>query len=125
MSGAGPRRFAILEHEWAGVHWDILLESGDALRTWAVDAPIVPGVDLPARPLPDHRPAYLDYEGPISGNRGTVRRVASGTFLAMEWGDRLVRVELAGDQLAGRAEFRASGPIGPWTRWTFRLGNRD
>ncbi|MCC6678540.1 MAG: hypothetical protein IT436_15510 [Phycisphaerales bacterium] len=41
-------------------------------------------IDLPeigrfrAQRLPDHRPAYLDYEGPVSGNRGTVERVAAG-----------------------------------------------
>jgi len=28
--------------------------------------------------LPDHRRDYLDYEGPISGGRGVVRRVETG-----------------------------------------------
>lgn len=28
--------------------------------------------------LPDHRAHYLDYEGPISGDRGRVTRVAAG-----------------------------------------------
>lgn len=31
-----------------------------------------------AQRLPDHRRAYLDYEGEVSGGRGHVRRVASG-----------------------------------------------
>jgi hypothetical protein len=31
--------------------------------------------------IADHRPAYLTYEGPISGDRGTVRRLASGTVV--------------------------------------------
>lgn len=31
-----------------------------------------------AQRLADHRAAYLDYEGPVSGNRGDVERVAAG-----------------------------------------------
>ena len=30
--------------------------------------------------LPDHRLAYLEYEGPVSGNRGVVRRIDSGKY---------------------------------------------
>jgi len=29
--------------------------------------------------LPDHRQLYLDYQGPISGDRGSVRRLNRGT----------------------------------------------
>ena len=31
--------------------------------------------------LPDHRHRYLDYEGPISSDRGSVQRVASGEII--------------------------------------------
>lgn len=37
------------------------------------------GFGFAARRLPDHRSQYLDYEGPISGNRGEVRRLLAGT----------------------------------------------
>ena len=30
--------------------------------------------------LPDHRKHYLDYEGEVSGDRGTVSRIDSGTY---------------------------------------------
>ena len=63
-------RFVVLEHDWNGVHWDFMLEAGDDLRTWAMNAPPAPGQDLPARALADHRLAYLTYEGPVSGDRG-------------------------------------------------------
>jgi len=55
-------RFALLEYHWDGVHWDLLLDVGEALRTWAIDTPIVAGVTLPVRALGDHRRVYLDYE---------------------------------------------------------------
>ena len=122
-------RFVVLEHQWNGVHWDFMLEAGDCLRTWAIDAPIVPGVELPARGLPDHRLAYLSYEGPISGQRGSVRRIAEGRFRTIIWNDEYVRVRLAGAQLVGEAElYHARGgiacPSGS-TSWTFRLGKAD
>lgn len=119
-------RFVLLEHRWDGVHWDFMLEDGDVLRTWAVDAPIVPGADLPARALPDHRPIYLEYEGEVSGNRGTVIRVARGVYQARTWEEDLVRVRLEGDQLVGEVELRQSVPGSDGgATWIFRLGNVD
>lgn len=45
--------------------------------TWrAIDWPPVAGDELIR--LADHRSAYLDYEGPVSDNRGRVRRIAAG-----------------------------------------------
>ena len=73
-------RFVLLEHVWNGVHWDLMLEHGEVLRTWAIDSPVVAGRDLPARALADHRRLYLDYEGEISGDRGHVRRIDTGTI---------------------------------------------
>lgn len=38
---------------------------------------------LLAERLPDHRAAYLDYEGDVSANRGCVTRLASGSCLIL------------------------------------------
>jgi len=44
---------------------------------------------LLARRISDHRAEYLTYEGPVSGDRGTVRRLARGTVVSWERsGDR-------------------------------------
>ena len=118
-------RFVVLEHYWQGTHWDVMFESGDVLRTWAVDLRIAPDVDLPARALPDHRLAYLEFEGPISGGRGMVRRIDQGTYETIEWGDELVRVRLWGAQLFGEAELRRVETCRNETRWLFRFGNRS
>lgn len=117
-----PPRFVLLEHDWEGVHWDLMLEAGAALRTWAIEAPIVEEEDLPARALPDHRPAYLDYEGPIGGNRGRVRRVDRGTFEVRSWADDRVVVVLAGDQLRGPAVLWRDRSETSGARWYLRLG---
>jgi hypothetical protein len=52
---------------------------GASLATWR--SPVWP-IREPLRleRLPDHRPTYLTYEGPVGGDRGEVRRVADGPF---------------------------------------------
>ena len=101
-------RYVILEHTWNGVHWDLMLESGNALRTWAMESlPTEPNVWHPARPLVDHRLAYLDYEGAISGDRGAVRRIDWGVYrLIDEQPDRLL-IEFNGELFRGTAELAA------------------
>jgi hypothetical protein len=74
-----PRRFVLLEHRWQGVHYDLMLEVDGVLKTWKLAEPLQPGPQ-PAEASFDHRLFYLDYEGPIGGNRGEVRRVDSGTY---------------------------------------------
>jgi hypothetical protein len=119
-------RFVVLEHVWNGTHWDFMLETGAFLRTWAVDAPIVAGRELPARVLEDHRPIYLDYEGPVSENRGTVSRLDSGTYTMISWTTDHVRVEVKGNQLVGVVDLRSTGlASGNTTSWIFRIGNLD
>jgi hypothetical protein len=102
-------RSVVLEHVWDGVHWDFMLEAGEVLRTWAIDAAIVAGVELPARAIGDHRRLYLDYEGKISRNRGRVRRLKEGTYRVVVWSADYVRVVLAGAQLVGDVEMRRVG----------------
>lgn len=103
-------RFAILHHQLSdGEHWDLMLERGDALLTWQlprepVDRSALP---MPARRIGDHRKAYLDYQGPVSGNRGRVRRVDSGTFEFEKLTDSLCVVALNGGRLRGSVRLRA------------------
>lgn len=96
-------RFVVLRHtlpadSGRSSHWDLMLEDGEVLRTWELGsllflesaastgsetlAPEAP--PQTPRPLPDHRLAYLDYEGPVSENRGTVMRVAMGVHESVE-----------------------------------------
>ena len=116
------RTFAVLEHHWDGVHWDFLVEDGPALRTWAIDSPIVADVDLPARELQAHRRAYLDYEGEVSGGRGTVRRWDRGECEVIDWGEDRVRLEVRGVQIVGTVELWRAGEVDRRV-WVFRLGN--
>ena len=60
-------------------HFDLMLErdAGSDLETFRITRwPIAEPAAIV--PLGDHRRAYLDYQGPVSGNRGTVTRVEKG-----------------------------------------------
>lgn len=97
-------RFAILQHDSPkGLHWDLLLESGTVLRTWSLPQPPQPNVEMIAEALPDHRLAYLDYEGPISEGRGSVVAWDRGTFSIERQSDTELVVVLHGGKIDGRA----------------------
>ncbi len=69
----------------ADVHYDLMLESHRGLLTWAVaKIPSASHPTLRAFELPLHRDFYLDYEGRVSNDRGTVERVMAGRFELIE-----------------------------------------
>jgi len=94
-------RYVILEHDWPQRHWDFMLEAGTILQTWRLADVPQPGVALPAEKSFDHRSMYLDYEGPISGGRGSVSRWDGGIFETLIEGEdrRLIRIK--GKRLEG------------------------
>jgi hypothetical protein len=104
-------RFVILRHEMPpgsgrGTHFDLMLEVGGVLRTWSI--PELPSPDklIQAEALLDHRLAYLDYEGTVAGNRGSVSRVDEGEYEVLADSAGLWHVRLAGKGLTGRLELR-------------------
>lgn len=73
-----------------------MLEEGDVLKTWSLaklpqawsdvgvskSLPAIAASNVvEAERLADHRLAYLDDEGPVSGDRGSVRRLDAGTIV--------------------------------------------
>ncbi len=91
-------RFVVLEHDHPSLHWDFMLESGDALRTWRLGHLPRPGIATSCEQLPDHRRAYLDYEGPVSGNRGSVKRVLAGHYQILAESPARLTVRLESEQ---------------------------
>jgi len=114
-------RYVILEHDHPGLHWDFMLEVGDVLRTWKLAAPPENGRVVRADASFDHRLRYLDYEGPISGGRGSVTRWDAGSF---EWEiddtnqqkrtKNQIVVRLSGKRLNGVFVLEEQAE-GPWT----------
>lgn len=89
---------AIIEHTTAaGVHHDWLIEDPSLIDPQAPDArlwtarvappprhwPRLQRFDLAV--IPPHRRIYLDYQGPVPGDRGRVKRLAKGSCHATLW----------------------------------------
>ncbi len=77
-------RFVILRHDYPYLHWDFLLEANHAAVTWRLLQQPEVSVPIPAVRIAEHRLFYLDYEGPVSGGRGTVSRVHAGRYCVQE-----------------------------------------
>ncbi len=82
MTSTSNRRFVLLEHRTDPHHFDLMLEHEEALWTWSCYRHHMPQSvsTISFERLQDHRKAYLTYEGPVSGGRGTVRKVDTGTY---------------------------------------------
>ena len=117
-------RYVILRHEGSatyqpGVHWDLMLETGGALRTWALAEEPSGAGPIAAKRLPDHRLMYLDYEGPIAGDRGSVTRWDAGEYELLSETANELAIMFAGNRLRGLATHSRRGSDD--ANWTFSL----
>ena len=99
-------RFVLLTHDHPFVHWDLLLEDAETARTWRLlECParwlVDPSITLVAEAIADHRLMYLDYEGPVSRERGRVVRWDHGEVEWLAESESSVRLRLSGLQLVG------------------------
>ncbi len=100
-------RFAILIHDHPFLHWDLLVEQAGVLRSWRLlESPsrwllAASPITLSAEAIADHRLPYLNYEGPVSRERGSVQRWDGGNVEWLEQSDRMIRLKLEGRWLHG------------------------
>jgi hypothetical protein len=90
------------------------------LRAWRLLAEPAADVGIAAEALPEHRMLYLDYEGPVSGDRGKVVRWDSGEFQGDVHGSR-VSLQIQGERLRGTVTLEDHGPAG----WQFRYKSAE
>ena len=139
----GMPRFVLLYHDCPASfarasHWDFMLESGDVLRTWALEQlpcdwetartrtlgvfancpDLASGNAVRAEQLADHRPAYLTLEGPLSDGRGSVIRVAAGTYESMAESADERSLKLTGEELSASVILSRDGAAA--SGWTLR-----
>lgn len=123
--GRSPRRvegrvaqFVIHQHDspW-GVHWDLMLQQGDSLATWALQSEPSEAAPIEALRIADHRMAFLEYEGPISAGRGSVKRWDKGQLRIIECGTDRWTVHIEGLRLRGQIVLSRTGNDDQ--RWTF------
>ena len=114
-------RFVILHHRVDdGEHWDLMLEHDAVLWTWQLlrEPEDITCLPIPANRIGDHRPAYLDYVGPVSRNRGYVTRADCGGWTLVEETPDGLLFDLEGVRFSGRFELRRRGED-----WEFRAAS--
>ncbi len=99
-----------------GDHYDWMFEAGGVLLTWASEQwlPATQAAVVTAIQLPPHRLAYLDFEGEVAGDRGTVHRVESGTHQFMYAAADRYALELHGGRTGGMTLYRTA-PSDSWS----------
>ena len=113
-------RFALLTHDHPFVHWDLLIEAGETARTWRLlESPArwlkAPAIELAAESIAAHRLMYLDYEGPVSRERGRVARWDHGLAEWLGEGESSVRLRLNGNRLVGELTLERSAAQPLWS----------
>ncbi len=123
-------RFVVLRHEMPPdaarpSHWDfmvecIMVEQDAVLRTWALAEEPTPDRPIAAESLEDHRLAYLDYQGPVSNDRGSVTRWDRGVCTIEETTDQITVIAVQGEKLVGRVEIQIHADESPSAIFTWR-----
>lgn len=68
--------------------------------------------------ISDHRRSYLQFEGELTGGRGSVKRVDQGIAKVLDWTETGGTLELTLSQFTGRVALRATAG----DRWLLRIG---
>jgi len=109
--------FVVQEHHARRLHYDLRLEKGGVLRSWAVPKgiPEKTGERRLAVQTEDHPMEYAGFEGTIPKGQygaGTVKIWDKGSFEAKVWKDDMVEFTLNGKRLRGKfvlAKFKKAG----------------
>jgi hypothetical protein len=79
-----------------------MFEADGVLLTWAASELPAIGGSVTGERLADHRLMYLDYEGPVLGDRGRVQRMDGGQFEWLETTPTRYLAKINGEKLRGQ-----------------------
>jgi hypothetical protein len=98
-------KYIIQKHEKQGepVHWDLMLEHDDVLKTFRIDRPPERWNDEVAQAIPifDHEKRFLTYEGPVNKGLGHVEIVERGGYQTVSQTLNSWHLDLQGTVLRG------------------------
>jgi bifunctional non-homologous end joining protein LigD len=106
--------FVVQEHHARRLHWDFRLERDGVLVSWALPkgVPTDPATNHLAVRTEDHPMEYANFHGQIPKGEyggGSVTIWDHGSYRALKWDDREVKVSLHGQRLIGGYVLFATG----------------
>jgi DNA ligase D-like protein (predicted 3'-phosphoesterase) len=110
--------FVIQEHHATHIHWDLRLEMGGVLRSWAVPKDPIDvnyGTKRLAIQVEDHPIEYANFEGEIPEGMygaGTVSIYDRGKFILEEEKENKLSFQLAGNKMYGKYVLIKVGHLG-------------
>ena len=102
------QRFVIHKHtQEKQTHWDLMIESGDKLKTWRLENPPekLASEKTKATPIFDHDKKFLTYQGPVNNGKGNVEIVDEGFCSIKSESDNNLRIAFEGKFLKGHFSF--------------------
>jgi len=116
-AGTDGHRFVVQEHHATRLHWDLRLEHGGVLASWAIPngIPADPADNRLAVRTEDHPLEYLDFHGEIPKGQygaGTMTIWDQGAYDLHKWDDKKVEVTFHGEHLSGRYGLFSIGKSG-------------
>lgn len=97
-------RFVIHKHIIGGkIHWDLMIEWGDILKTWRLENPPerLATQKTKATPIFDHDKKFLTYQGPVNNGKGTVEIVDEGVCEIISADKNKIKIKFDGKALKG------------------------
>jgi bifunctional non-homologous end joining protein LigD len=106
--------YSVQEHSASHLHYDLRLERGGVLKSWAIPKGIPEdGSRRLAIEVEDHPLDYAFFEGEIPKGQygaGTVKLWDRGTYSVISWGEKEIEIRIDGERIRGvYALIRMSG----------------
>ena len=98
------QRFVIHKHTQEGqIHWDLMIEQGDSLKTWRLENPPekLAKEKTKATPISDHDKKFLAYQGPVNNGKGNVEIVDEGVCTIESDDENQMKINFEGKILRG------------------------
>ncbi|MFA5292868.1 MAG: DNA polymerase ligase N-terminal domain-containing protein [Phycisphaerae bacterium] len=99
------KRFVVQKHtKGSDIHWDLMIEDGDKLKTWRLENPPekLSTEKTKATPIDDHDKKFLTYQGPVNNGTGTVEIVDEGFCIIESTSENEMNINFDGKKLKNK-----------------------
>jgi hypothetical protein len=108
VEGPAKKRFVIHKHTHGkDIHWDLMIEQENCLKTWRLEVPPekLATSKTRATPIFDHDKKFLTYQGSVNNGKGTVEIVDEGTCTVESTNGNIIKIAFAGKILNNQFNF--------------------